>query len=140
MLTRIALIAAALMVGANAAPAAAEEPAQCDATSFRIYFDRDSASLNADARRAIDIAERAVVECGYAELNVSLAPSPLARARGAAIVAAAEDRAWDKVSVAPRSAQRVAGGPEFAEVTMTPHVTMASPAQDEEERGRDAGV
>ncbi|GAM98155.1 hypothetical protein U91I_01786 [alpha proteobacterium U9-1i] len=125
MFVRSALIACAALV-ATAAPAFADEPARCDATSFRIYFGANADTLDASAREILAAAERNVASCGYAELRVTLdASSPYAAERAQAIRAAADARTWDAVRVEARPMlQRAAhrAGPDYAEVTMTPDV------------------
>lgn len=123
MFMRTAIVACAAFV-ATAAPALADEPARCDATSFRVYFANDSATLDAAARETMAAAERQVADCDYAELRMTLdASSPLANQRVAAIRAAADEYAWDAVRVEARPmTQRASFGPDFAMVTMTPDV------------------
>ena len=128
MLVRSALMSCALLVaGAAAAPAMAEEAnGQCQATSFRIYFQHGSAALDETGVQMLNVAERAVAACDYAELHVSVdASSPLAVERGRAIQAAAQGRSWDLVAIEPRSGMQHASyndGPEYAQITMTPNV------------------
>lgn len=109
------------------APAHAEQAqnAQCQEMSFRVYFEPGSAALSQDAMQMLDVAERNVAGCSYAELHVTVDPaSPLAAARGQAIMAAADGRSWNVASIEPIGMTRMAsyGGPEFAEVMMTPRV------------------
>jgi hypothetical protein len=124
MFVRSAFFACAALI-ASAAPAFADEPARCDATSFRIYFADDATALDDTTRDVLAAAERNVAGCNYAELRVTLdASSPHAAERAQAIRAAADARAWDAVRVEARPMlQRAAfGGPDYAEITMTPEV------------------
>lgn len=133
---RTALIACASMsIAAFAAPALAETSAQdgaCEATSFRVYFREGSAELDSTARQMMDVAERQIAACSYAELRVTVdASSPVAAERAQAIAAAAAGRSWDATRIEPRmmSTQRASYGPEYAEVVMTPHAsTHEAPA------------
>lgn len=122
--------AAALMVSAAAMAQARDGAARCEQTSFRIYFQHGSAALDSSARDVLAAAERDVGGCGYAELHVLVDPaSGQAAARGQAIRAAANARAWNVVRVERLPALRQAvygGGPYFAEVTMTPNVLPAT--------------
>ena len=127
MFVRSALMSCALLVAGAAAPAMAQEAnGQCQATSFRVYFQHGSAAMDETGMQMLNVAERAVAACEYAELHVSVdASSPLAVQRGQAIQAAAQGRSWDLVAVEPRSGMQRASysdGPEYAEVTMTPNV------------------
>lgn len=140
MLWRSALVVcAAAMMAALSAPAHADA-ARCEETNFRIYFEHGSAALDQTAIEALDLAERNVAGCSYAALHVSLdRASPVARQRAAAIRTAAHGRAWNVVRVDRRGIQQVSfdgGGPEFAEVSMTPRVLQ--PASIDEANG--AGV
>lgn len=117
--------AATTMMAAAAAPAMAETPdAACEATTFRVYFHDGATQLDPLALQTIEIAERNVATCGYAELRVTVdASHPLASERAEAIRTATAGRSWDVVRVEPRTmTQRVAmsGGPSYAEITMTP--------------------
>lgn len=128
---RSVLIALAALAGFAAAPASAETaaPARCEEMNFRIYFQPGSASLSEDAMHMLDVASRNVAGCSYAELHVAVdAASPYAAERGQAIMAAANDRSWNVAGVEGMGMTRMAayGGPEFAEVTMTPRVMPAS--------------
>lgn len=130
MFLRTAIVAAAL--AATAAPVFAEpaQDARCEATSFRVYFGHNSAALDQTTREMLDVAERNMAGCEYAELRVSVdANSAYAQQRANAIRAAANDRSWDAVRVEPRSgAQRASFGPEYAEVTMTFERSTDTPA------------
>jgi|CXWL01.1.fsa_nt_gi hypothetical protein len=124
MLLRSAFFACAALV-ATSAPALADEPARCDAMSFRVYFSDNSATLDDAAREMMAAAERQVAGCDYAELRMTLdASNPLANQRAAAIRAAADERAWDAVRVEARPMlQRASfGGPDYAMVTMIPEL------------------
>lgn len=130
MFLRTALVAAAL--AAAAAPVFAEpaQSARCEATSFRVYFSHNSAALDDATREMLDVAERNVAGCDYAELRISVdANSADAQRRANAIRAAANDRDWDSVRVEPRGGmQRASYGPEYAEVTMTFERSTEAPA------------
>ena len=131
MFLRTALVAAALV--ATAAPVFAEpaQSARCEATSFRVYFGHDSAALDQATREMLDVAERNMAGCAYAELRMSVdASSAYAQQRANAIRTAANDRDWDAVRVEPRGGTQRAsfGGPEYAEVTMTFERSTATPA------------
>lgn len=139
MLMRSALIVcAAAMMAALSAPAHADAT-RCEETNFRVYFQHGSATLDQTALEAMDLAERNVGGCSYAALHVSLdRSSPYARQRASAIRTAAHGRAWNVVRVDARGVQRAsfdAGGPEFAEVTMTPRALQPST-----DNPNDAGV
>ncbi len=124
MVVRSAFFACAALI-ASVAPALADEPARCDATSFRVYFSAGSATLDDAARDMMAAAERQVADCDYAELRMTLdASSPLANQRVAAIRAAADDQDWDAVRVEARPMMQRAsyGGPDYAMITMTPEV------------------
>ena len=87
MLVRSVLLSCALLVAGAAAPAMADEAnGQCQATSFRVYFQHGSAALDETGVQMLNVAERAVAACDYAELHVSVdASHPLAVARGQAM-------------------------------------------------------
>ena len=131
MFLRCALLASATAIcAAMLAPASADTSlasARCDEANFRIYFAPEEARLDPVAVQALRLAERGVADCGYAELHVLVdASASKARERGAAIVAAADARAWNVVRVERRAPmQRVSAGPDFAEVVMTPRVMPA---------------
>jgi hypothetical protein len=120
----------------------AETPAApgCAETTFRVYFQHDSAALDPAVAQMLDVASRGVAQCEYAELRVTVdASSPYAADRAEAIEAAAEGRAWDAVRVEPRMSHRASsGGPEYAEVTMSPNASTDAPRQMPERT--DAGV
>ncbi|QGZ96739.1 hypothetical protein [Terricaulis silvestris] len=107
--------AAAMIV---APTVSAEAPARCEETSFRVYFQHGSASLNAMTNEMLQAAARNVADCDYAELRVSVS-GPQAAQRGRAIGAAAGD--WDAVRVGQRATHQAGYGPEYAEVTMSPN-------------------
>lgn len=131
MFLRSVLIAGAMIAAATPALAEAPEQAICSETTFRIYFRGDSAELDRAALQMMDIAERNVAGCARAELHVAIdASSPYAAERGAAILAAADGRAWDEARVTPSAMMRRASmGPDYAEVTMTPHPRAVAPTQ-----------
>jgi hypothetical protein len=136
MFLRSALLAcAAVMLGV----AAAEPAPRCADTNFRLYFNESSATLDAEARRTLEIAERNVADCAYAELRVRV-EGPRAYERGRAVLAAADGRAWDvaRVEQRARSQRAVLGaGPDYAEVVMTPNrLPAGAPVMPE----RDVGV
>src|SRR5262245_35134651 len=122
--------AAALIVSGAALAQTRYSAARCEQTSFRIYFQHGSAVLDASARQVLAAAERNVGGCGYAELHVMLDPaSAPAAARGQAIRTAANARAWNVVRIERRPALHdvaFSGGPDFADVTMTPNVLPAT--------------
>src|SRR5690348_16183826 len=125
MLMRTTLVVcAATLVAALSAPASAD-PARCEETNFRVYFEHGSASLDQTALEAMNLAERNVAGCSYAALHVSLDRSnPYAEARAASIRAAARGRTWNAVRIDQYGVQQAsfdAGSPEFAQVTMTTH-------------------
>lgn len=129
MFLRSALLASAMMA-ATFAPAAAETTDDsCAPANFRIYFAEGAATLDATALQMLQVAERSVASCDYAELRVTLdASEPLAAERVAAIRAATEGRAWDSVQVDARwSTQQVAMGPAYAEMRVSPVATQAMP-------------
>lgn len=137
MFLRSALFAcASMMMVSVAAPAVAETSAEaaCEATSFRIYFRDGATSLDPIALQTIEVAERNVQSCGYAELRVTLdAADPLVSQRAEAIRAATAGRAWDAVRVEARSmTQNVSmrSGPDYAVVMMTPEVGRDAPRGD----------
>jgi hypothetical protein len=69
-------------------------------------------------------AERNVSGCSYKEMRVRLdTSSTLAAARGHAILAAAQGRAWNVARAEVMTPQRASfgAGPEFAEVLMAGH-------------------
>lgn len=130
MFLRTAFVAAAL--AAVAAPVFAEpaQNARCEATSFRVYFGHNSATLDQATQEMLDVAERNVAGCDYAELRIAVdANSAYAQQRANAIRTAANDRDWDQVRVEPRGGmQRASYGPEYAEVTMTFERSTEAPA------------
>jgi len=122
-----ALVCAAAVMVCATAPANAETQnasARCEATSFRVYFQRDSATLSPLAQETLNVAARDVSGCSYKALNVSVdGSSALASQRGQAIVAAARGEGWNATRVTPSAVMRVSGGPDYASVTMTPDAT-----------------
>lgn len=129
MLRSFAVVCAAVLSSVAVAQAETEAAPGCDETTFRVYFQHDSAALDPGVEQMLDVASRGVAQCEYAELHVIVdASSPLAAARGAAIEAAADGRDWDAVRVEPRTVHAAsAGGPEYAEVTMTPEASTTAP-------------
>src|SRR5262249_54085446 len=131
---RAALLACAAVAMAVAAqPVAADTPAsaQCEEMNLRVYFAHGSAALDPMAREMLNVAERHVGACPYAEMHVRVDVSePYAQARGQAIMAAAHGRAWNVARVEPQGGMRAASlssGPDFAEVLMTPRVMPPAP-------------
>ena len=122
--------AAALIVSGAAMAQTRDSAARCEQTNFRIYFQHGSAVLDDTAQQVLATAERNVGGCGYAELHVMVDPaSGQAAERSQAIRAAANARAWNVVRVERLPALRQAvygGGPDYAEVTMTPNVLPAT--------------
>lgn len=121
MLVRsVAFACAAALIGA-VTPASAQTAPRCSDVSLRIYFNGESSALNAEALRALQIAESNIADCEYAELRVRVSGSH-AYARGQAVLAAADGRVWDVARVEQRVAtQRVSvgGPPAYAEVVMS---------------------
>lgn len=103
-------------------PAMAEAPARCEATSFRVYFGQGQTALDETTMQMLELAERNMADCDYTELHVVMdGANPQARARGAAILAALDEEAWDVARVEQRApAQRISQAPEYAEVVMSP--------------------
>lgn len=125
MLVRTSLFACAAAMAFASGPAMADtaDDTQCDAATFRVYFQHGSAALDDTALQMLDAAERQLASCSYAELRVTVdGSSSLATARGEAIRAAADGRAWDSVNVRTTMHHDVISGPEYAEVTMSPRV------------------
>lgn len=122
-------IAACAVATLAAAPSFAEAPAAptCAETSFRVYFPHGASTLDSTTSQMLDVAARGVAECPYSELRVAVdTSSPLARARADAIANATDLRGWDAVRIVPRSMAQQAsheGGPEYAEVVISPHAT-----------------
>lgn len=141
----VAVLACALAVAAIAAPAFAVGPqdaanaaapgARCEETTFRIYF-REDASLDPMAREILQMAENNMAECAYRELHVAVdARNPLARQRAAAIMSATSTQTWNVARIEPR-ATSAAGGPDYAEVMMTPRAMgAAAPLPTQTPRG-----
>ncbi len=105
-----------------AASASAQTAPRCTDTNFRVYFHGEFTALDADALRTLELAERNVADCAYAELRVRV-DGPRAYRRGQAVLAAADSRAWDVARVEQRARVQdvsLSGGPEFAEVVMSP--------------------
>ncbi|MES1199316.1 MAG: hypothetical protein ABUS48_04975 [Pseudomonadota bacterium] len=124
----LACTAIALFALAPANANTSHRDATCETTTFRVYFDHNSAALSPTAIETINLAARQVEGCAYRELHVSVdASSPYAGQRGQAILVAARAGDWNVANVEPRAMMRVAHvtGPEFAEVTMTPDMMPA---------------
>lgn len=135
---RAALLACAVVAMAAAAqPVAADTPqneqtsAQCEEMNLRVYFAHGSAALDPMGREMLQVAERHVAACPYAEMHVRVDVSePYAQARGQAIMAAAHERTWNVAHIEPQGGMRAASlssGPDFAEVLMTPRVMPPAP-------------
>lgn len=125
MLVRSSILAcaAAMVFAGGAAMADTAQDTQCDAATFRVYFQHGSAALDDTALQMLDAAERQLASCSYGELHVIVdGASALANARAEAIRAAANGRAWDSVNVRAAMHQDVSAGPEYAEVTISPRV------------------
>jgi hypothetical protein len=129
MLRSFAVVCAAVLSTVAVAQAETAAAPGCAETTFRVYFQHDSAALDPSVEQMLDVASRGVAQCGYAELRVTVdASSPYAEQRAEAIEAAADGRDWDAVRIEPRTLHRAAnGGPEYAEVTMTPNASTAAP-------------
>lgn len=130
---RSVLAACVAAAALTTAPAMAEAPARCEATSVRVYFGQGQTALDDTTLQMLDIAARNMADCDYAELHVVMDGSnPQARARGAAIMAALDEEAWDVARIEQRApTQRVSHAPDFAEVVMSPTpVRMGEPLRD----------
>ncbi|MGD9968143.1 MAG: hypothetical protein AB7T59_16610 [Hyphomonadaceae bacterium] len=126
---------AALALAGPAVAQTGATDARCSTTTFRIYFSHGSTVLDDAALAMLDAAARNVAGCAYSELHVS-ASGAHAAARTAAIRAALDDRAWDVVRVTPSGMRQVSqGGPEYAEVLMTPYASPGAPVMAEREAG-----
>jgi hypothetical protein len=137
-LRSVVFAGAAAMLGV-AASAAAQTAPRCEDTTFRVYFSGGSTALDAEALRVLEIAERNVADCAYAELHVRV-NGPRAYRRGQAILAAADSRVWDVARVEQRVGVQdvsISDGPQYAEVVMTPN---RLPAGAPVPRETDAGV
>jgi len=133
MFLRSMLICTAAIVGAVAS-ASAQAPAQCADANFRIYFSHGATTLDADAQRMLEIAERSVAGCGYSELHVRV-DGAHARQRGNAILRASAGRSWDVARVEQRTTRtEPVSAPntlEYAEVVMTPqHLPAGAPVRE----------
>jgi len=141
MLSRWAVLAAFAAAAAIFSPAVAQTaPAeQCHEANLRIYFAQGETALNDEAVDVLRRAEERVDACDYVELRVLMdGDAPHARARGDAILAAADGRSWDVARVEQREgALAAAPGPEFAEVVMAPR---ALPVGEELPATREAGA
>ena len=136
MFLRSAMLAcAAAAIVSTAAFAQTAAPARCEEASFRIYFTQGSATLDATAMEMLDAAERTIAGCAYSELHVTV-DGANAAARGAAIRTALNDRAWNVVRIEPRGMRLASlhGGPDYAEVLMTPRAVPARARAAERER------
>lgn len=130
---RSVLAACVAAAALTTAPAMAEAPARCEATSVRVYFGQGQTALDDTTLQMLDIAARNMADCDYAELHVVMDGStPQARARGAAIMAALDEDAWDVARIEQRApTQRVSYAPDFAEVVMSPTpVRRGEPLRD----------
>lgn len=102
-----------------ASPTFAEQPARCEATSFRVYFERNSSTLNATAYETLRAAARNVAGCSGAQMTASSdVGSPLAAARRDAIMRAA--RGYDWTPAATMQPVAFGAGPDFVEITVSP--------------------
>lgn len=119
---RTALAACVAAAAMTTAPAMAETPARCEAISVRVYFGQGQTTLDETTMQMLEIAERNMADCEYTELRVVMdGANPQSRGRGAAILAALDEEAWDVARVeqiAPT--QRISQAPEFAQVVMSP--------------------
>jgi hypothetical protein len=130
---RTALAACAAAAVMTIAPAMAQAPARCEATSVRVYFGQGQSTLDETTMEMLAIAERNMADCDYTELHVVMdGANPQSRARGAAVLAALDEEAWDVARVEQRaSTQRISQAPEYAEVVMSPTpVRMGDPLRD----------
>ncbi|MFO0203349.1 MAG: hypothetical protein ACK528_09500 [Alphaproteobacteria bacterium] len=130
---RTALAACAAAAVMTIAPAMAQAPARCEATSVRVYFGQGQSTLDETTMEMLAIAERNMADCEYTELHVVMdGANPQSRARGAAVLAALDEEAWDVARVEQRaSTQRISQAPEYAEVVMSPTpVRMGDPLRD----------
>jgi hypothetical protein len=130
---RTALAACAAAAVMTIAPAMAQAPARCEATSIRVYFGQGQSTLDETTMEMLAIAERNMADCDYTELHVVMdGANPQSRARGAAVLAALDEEAWDVARVEQRaSTQRISQAPEYAEVVMSPTpVRMGDPLRD----------
>jgi hypothetical protein len=130
---RTALAACVAAAAMTTAPAMAETPARCEATSVRVYFGQGQTTLDDTTLQMLEIAERNMADCDYTELHVVMdGAHPQARARGAAILAALDEEAWDVARVEQRApTQRISQAPDFAEVVMSPTpLNMGAPLRD----------
>lgn len=129
MFRSFGVVCAAVLSSVAVAQAETIAAPGCAETTFRVYFQHDSAALDPSVDQMLDVASRGVAQCEYAELRVTVdTSSPLAQARANAIEAAADGRAWDAVRVEPRTVHRAtSGGPDYAEVTMTPEASTTAP-------------
>ncbi|UPT63785.1 MAG: hypothetical protein M0D54_04355 [Hyphomonadaceae bacterium JAD_PAG50586_4] len=74
-----------------------------------------------------------MAECDYTELHVVMdGANPQAHARGAAILAALDEEAWDVARVEQRApTQRISQAPDYAEVVMSPTpLNVGEPLRD----------
>lgn len=128
MFRTFAAVCVAVLSSVAVAQAETASAPGCAETTFRVYFQHDSAALDPAVAQMLDVASRGVAQCDYAELRVTVdASSQFAAQRADAIEAAANGRAWDAVRIEPRMTHRAsAGGPEYAEVTMTPNASTTA--------------
>ena len=130
---RIVLAACVATSALTIAPAMAEAPARCEATSFRVYFGQGQTTLDETTMQMLALAERNMADCDYTELHVVMdGANPQARARGEAIMAALDEEAWDVARIEQRApTQRVSYAPDFAEIVMSPTpVRVGEPLRD----------
>jgi len=139
MSVRTVLFAGVAALAAATAPAFAQNGVgRCDETSFRVYFQQGSASLDQATQEVLDAAARNVEGCDYSEIRITVdARNNLSAQRGRAIAAALDEDAFDATHIVARSgAQRVSYGPDYAQVTLSP--TRTQPEQLNQDR--EAGV
>lgn len=139
------LLAGAAMSGAFAQPTeTSSAPAPCgDALNMRVYFSSGSSTLDPIATEMLRTAERQMAECDYAELHVMVAPSSLARARGQAILARANDDVWDVAQVhRTQMTQRAAvtAAPDYVDVAMTTYELDVDEPMDEPQAAPAVGI
>ncbi len=130
---RTALAACVAVAALTIAPAMAQAPARCETTSVRVYFGQGQTALDETTMQMLELAERNMADCDYTELHVVMdGANPQSRARGAAIMAALDEEAWDVARVEQRApTQRISQAPAFAEVVMSPTpVNMGAPPRD----------
>jgi len=136
---RAVVLACVSLAAASAAALAQPVQARCEDMTFRIYFDHGSSQLNPLATQILSAAERNVAGCRYKEMRVRLdTSSPLAAARGRAILAQTHADAWNVAraeAMPPTQRASFGVGPEFAEVAMAGHPLPVSAAPVETDAG-----